>query len=259
VKPRAAAAARYRGGVVTRPDRPRRHRTAHPDYEHRDVQGGAARAAVFGVSDGLVSNMGLILGVAGADPAPSVVRLAGLAGLVSGAISMAAGEYNSMRVQSELLRYELAVEARSLEHRPEAERDELAHIYELRGLRPQIARKVADALMRDPETALEAHAREELGIDPHQLGSPLAAGTSSFAAFSLGGLVPLVPWFVVRGMPAVVASVALGIVAACVVGLLVARATGGGRVRAVVRQVLFTLVPAAVTYLIGSLVGVGGV
>ena len=241
MKPRAAAAARYRGGVVTRSDRPRRLRTAHPDYEHRDVQGGAARAAVFGVSDGLVSNMGLILGVAGADPAPAVVRLAGLAGLVSGAISMAAGEYNSMRVQSELLRYELA------------------HIYEMRGLRPQIARKVADALMRDPETALETHAREELGIDPQQLGSPLAAGTSSFFAFSLGGLVPLVPWFVTRGMAAVVASVVLGIAAACTVGVLVARATGGGWLRAVVRQVLFTLVPAAVTYAVGNLVGIAGV
>src|SRR5690606_22457534 len=201
-----------------------------------------------GVSDGLVSNMGLILGVAGADPAPSVVRLAGLAGLVSGAISMAAGEYNSMKVQSELLEYELEVEARSLRRRPEAERDELAHIYELRGLRPQIARKVADALMRDPEVALETHAREELGIDPEQLGSPIAAGTASFAAFSFGGLVPLVPWFVTRGMAAVVAFLALGIAAACVVGLLIARATGGGRLRTVARQVLFTLVPAAITY-----------
>src|SRR5690606_39908651 len=107
------------------------------------------------------------------------VRLAVLSGLLSGAISMAAGESNSMRVQPELRRYELAGEARSLERRPEAERDELAHIYEMRGLRPQIARKVADALMRDPETALETPAREERGPDPQQRGSPRAAGTSS--------------------------------------------------------------------------------
>src|ERR671912_2835157 len=106
----------------------------HPEHHHRDVQGGTARAAVFGVSDGLVSNMGLILGVAGADPAPAVVRLAGLAGLVSGAISMAAGEYNSMRVQAELLERELSIEAAELDRRPQHETDELARVYEARGL-----------------------------------------------------------------------------------------------------------------------------
>ena len=189
--------------------------SAHPEFDHRDVQGGAARAAVFGVSDGLVSNMGLILGVAGADPAPAVVRLAGLAGLVAGAISMAAGEYNSMKVQSELLERELTIEARELERRPEAETAELAAIYERRGLDAEEASMVAETMMSDPETALETHAREELGINPHQLGSPLAAGGWSFIAFSLGAVVPLLPWFVSSG--AAVSGAASSVVVAAVV------------------------------------------
>ena len=230
--------------------------SAHPEFHHRDIHGGAARAAVFGVSDGLVSNMGLILGVAGADPAPSVVRLAGLAGLVSGAISMAAGEYNSMKVQAELLERELAIEARELLHRPEAETAELAGIYEQRGLDRDEAAMIAEAMMSDPETALETHAREELGINPGQLGSPIAAGGASFVAFSLGGVVPLVPWFFGSGTPAIVTSLVLGIVAACVVGALIGRSTGRSPLRTVARQLLFTLVPAGITFLIGNALGV---
>lgn len=231
--------------------------SAHPEHHHRDIQGGSARATVFGISDGLVSNMGLILGVAGADPAPSIVRLAGLAGLVSGAISMAAGEYNSMRVQSELLQRELTIERRELHRRPEHETAELAEIYEQRGLEPVQAREVAEAMMSDPQTALETHAREELGIDPAQLGSPYGAGAASFAAFSLGAIVPLAPWFVGSGGAAIVASLVLGVLAAAVVGVLIARSTDRPLPRAVGRQMLFTLVPAAITFLIGNLLGVG--
>ena len=231
--------------------------SVHPEHHHRDVQGGSARAAVFGVSDGLVSNMGLILGVAGADPAPAVVRLAGLAGLVSGAISMAAGEYNSMRVQSELLERELAVEARELRRRPEHETAELAGIYEQRGLDPDEAREVAEVMMRDPDTALETHAREELGIDPQNLGSPLGAAVASFLSFSLGAIVPVAPWFGGSGSAAKVASLLLGVAAAVVVGLLVGRSTDRPLPRAVARQVLFTVVPAAITFAIGNAVGIG--
>jgi VIT1/CCC1 family predicted Fe2+/Mn2+ transporter len=231
--------------------------SVHPEHHHRDIQGGTARAAVFGVSDGLVSNMGLILGVAGADPAPAVVRLAGLAGLVSGAISMAAGEYNSMRVQAELLERELAIEAREHRRRPEHETAELADIYEQRGLEPEEAREVAEVMMRDPETALETHAREELGIDPNQLGSPIGASVSSFVSFSLGAIVPLAPWFVGSGSAAKVASLLLGVVAAVIVGVLVGRSTGRPVTRAVARQVLFTLVPAVITFAIGNALGVG--
>ncbi len=231
--------------------------SVHPEHHHRDIQGGSARAAVFGVSDGLVSNMGLILGVAGADPAPAVVRLAGLAGLVSGAISMAAGEYNSMKVQAELLERELVVEARELRRRPEHETAELAGIYEGRGLDPDQAREVAEAMMSDPDMALEAHAREELGIDPARLGSPGGAAVSSFGAFSIGAIVPLVPWFLGSGAAAKVASLLLGVVAAVIVGALVAWSTGRASGRSIVRQVLFTVVPAAITFAIGSALGVG--
>jgi VIT1/CCC1 family predicted Fe2+/Mn2+ transporter len=244
--------------VDTDRDAPRQRRPApHPEHHHRDVQGGSARAAVFGVSDGLVSNMGLILGVAGADPAPAVVRLAGLAGLISGAISMAAGEYNSMRVQSELLQRELAVEATELRRRPDLETAELAGIYEQRGLDPAQARQVAEAMMSDPDTALQAHAREELGIDPGQLGSPRGAAVSSFFAFSLGASVPLLPWFVAEGTVAIAASLILGVAAAVVVGAVVARSTGRPIGRGILRQVLFTVIPAAITFAIGNALGVG--
>ena len=248
-----ADAARPRAAAGRRPGRAV---SAHPEF-HRDIQGGAVRAAVFGVSDGLVSNMGLILGVAGADPQPAVVRLAGLAGLVAGAISMAAGEYNSMRVQTELLQRELRIEARELHRRPEHETRELADIYEERGLDRDQARGVAEAMMSDPDVALEAHAREELGIDPEQLGSPLAAAASSFVSFSLGALVPLVPWFVGAGNAAKVASLVLGMVAAVVVGWLIGRSTDRPVTRAVARQVAFTLVPALITFGIGNAVGMG--
>ncbi len=227
------------------------------EHHHRDVQGGAARAAVFGVSDGLVSNVGLILGVAGADPAPSIVRLAGLAGLIAGAISMAAGEYNSMKVQSELLERELEQERIEIRRHPERETAELADLYESRGMDAGQARELAETVMADPEAALETHAREELGVDPSQLGSPVGAATSSFAAFSVGALIPLVPWFVGSGTGAIVASLVAAIVAAVAVGATIGRFTGRPLTRTVARQVLFTLVPAGLTYAVGAAVGVG--
>lgn len=223
---------------------------------HRQVQGGTARAAVFGVSDGLVSNMGLILGVAGADPVPAAVRLAGVAGLVAGAISMGAGEYNSMRVQAELLQRELDIEARELRHRPKFETVELTELYERRGLPPEGARALAEAVMKDPDVALEAHAREELGVDPQELGRPVGAAVSSFLCFSLGAAVPLVPWFFGGGTAAILASLALGVTAAVVVGTLIGRSTARPLWQSVGRQVLFTVVPAAITFLIGQALGV---
>src|SRR4051795_10557080 len=186
------------------------------DHHHRDVQGGAARAAVFGVSDGLVSNVSLILGVAGAVATtdPGIVRLAGVAGLVAGAFSMAAGEYVSMRAQTELLERELEIERREIHRRPENERRELAAIYRSRGAESGTADKLAREMMRDPELALETHAREELGIDPASLGSPVRAAVSSFVAFGIGAVVPLIPWFFTAGYAAVVASVIVGSIAA---------------------------------------------
>ena len=225
-------------------------------HQHRDVSGGAARAAVFGMSDGLVSNVGLILGVAGADPAPSIVRLAGLAGLIAGAVSMAAGEYNSMKVQSELLERELERERRSLQRFPHAETVELTQIYQSKGVEPDQARALAEAMMSDPDRALEAHMREELGISPGNLGSPMAAAGSSFVAFSIGAVVPLLPWFFIGHGAGVLASLVLAVVAAIVVGATTGRFTGRSPCRTALRQVLFTLVPAAITYAIGWAVGV---
>lgn len=228
----------------------------HPEHHHRDVQGGAARAAVFGVSDGLVSNLGLILGVAGADPAPAVVRVAGLAGLVAGAISMAAGEYNSVRVQDELFERELELERIELRRNPVGERDELAEVYERRGLASGDARHLADAMMADPELALETHAKEELGFAPGSTGAPVSAALSSLAAFSVGALVPLVPWFIGSGGAAMLASLVAAVVAAVVVGMAVAGFTERSPLRTVARQLLFTLVPAGLTYAVGSALGV---
>ena len=220
------------------------------------MTGGAARAAVFGVSDGLVSNVGLILGVAGADAASGVVRVAGLAGLIAGAISMAAGEYNSMRVQSELLERELEMERRELHRNPHVETVELALIYQSRGMDPDRARELAEATMQDPDQALQAHAREELGIDPDDLGSPVQAALSSFVAFSVGALIPLLPWIVGSGTAATVSSLVLALVAAAIVGTIVSRFTERHRGATIARQIAFTALPAAVTYAIGSVVGV---
>lgn len=226
------------------------------EAHHRNVQGGTARAAVFGVSDGLVSNMGLILGVAGAHPEADVVQVAGLAGLIAGAISMAAGEYNSMSVQTDLLQRELEIEEVELRNRPDLETDELTELYERRGMPADSARTLAESVMQDPETALETHAREELGINPDELGRPLAAAGSSFVTFSFGALVPLLPWFFGAGAAAIVLSLLLGIATAVVVGAVIARSSGRPLAFGVLRQVVFTVTPAALTFAVGSALGV---
>ena len=226
------------------------------ENHHRNVQGGAARSAVFGISDGLVTNVSLILGVAGAQPGPSYVRLAGLAGLLAGAFSMAAGEYISMSAQTELLTRELEVERRALKTEPEAELEELAQVYQRRGLTADTATYLAGMMMRTPELALETHAREELGVNPSSLGSPYAAAISSFVTFAVGAVVPLLPWFFLQGTPAVVTSVAVVAVVSVVVGFLLARATGRSPVYSAFRQLAVSMVAAGVTYAVGTLIGV---
>jgi VIT1/CCC1 family predicted Fe2+/Mn2+ transporter len=228
---------------------------AHGERHHRNIQSGGARAAVFGISDGLVTNVSLILGVAGAHPGGGIVRLSGLAGLVAGAFSMAAGEFVSMQAQRELLERELEVEREALEQSPAAERGELVAIYERRGLTPAFAHQLADMMMRDPKTALETHAREELGIDPTSLGSPLIAAVSSFATFALGALLPLIPWLLSHGNGALVASILIGAVAAVAVGGVLGGLTGRSIARGAVRQLAVAAVAAAVTYGIGRAVG----
>lgn len=229
---------------------------SHMVHRHRDVQGGNARAAVFGVSDGLVSNVALILGIAGASTDGSLVRLAGVSGLLAGAISMAAGEWVSVRAQNELIERELEIERRSLAENPEAETRELAAIYRMRGLDPEQADQIAEGIMADPEIALDVHAREELGVDPDGVGSPALVALSSFVAFAIGALVPLLPWFFGDGRDATVASVILGTLAAALVGWLVGQLTERSRVRTAIRQVLVATLACAATYIIGSALGV---
>jgi VIT1/CCC1 family predicted Fe2+/Mn2+ transporter len=226
-------------------------------HQHRDVRGGGARAAVFGLSDGLVTNISLVLGVAGASPGGQIVRLVGVAGLVAGAFSMGAGEYLSMAAQRELMQRELDVERESLSQSPEGEAQELRGMYEERGIAPAVARDMVHEVMADPELALETHAREELGISPKHLGSPVQAALSSFISFALGAFIPLVPWLITRGNAAIVASVILSVVASVVVGVVLATFTKRSRVQSALRQLLITAVAAAVTYGIGRAIGSG--
>ncbi len=223
---------------------------------HRNVQGGSVRAAVFGVSDGLVANVSLILGMAGAAVGQDVVRVAGLAGLFAGAFSMAAGEFVSMSAQAELLGRELNVERKSLDDDPSGERRELVSIYTERGVERSLAERLAAVLMRDPELALKTHLREEMGITAKALGSPPLAALSSFVAFAAGALVPLLPWFFVGGISGVLASLTLATGAASLVGAAIGISSGRSSWIAALRQVAVGAAAAGLTYGIGSLLGV---
>jgi VIT1/CCC1 family predicted Fe2+/Mn2+ transporter len=224
---------------------------------HRSVSGGLARAAVFGINDGLVSNVSLILGFAGSGVDSSVVRLAGLAGAIAGGISMAAGEWISISAQNELVEREVAVERRELIRNADAETAELAAMYEEHGIAPATARAAAEDVMSSPEAALRVHTREELGIDPHDLPSAFRAAAISFVCFMLGALLPVVPWVLgASGLAPAVASVVIGVVAAGFVGAAIGRFAERSIPRSIVRQIVIVLVACAVTYSIGELVGV---
>ncbi len=225
------------------------------EHHHRNIHGGGARAAVFGISDGLVSNVALVLGVAGAHSSGAAVRLAGLAGLIGGACSMAAGEYVSMRAQGELLERELDVERGAIRQDPEDERRELASIYVTRGVEPEMADELATRMMSNPELALATHAREELGIDPDQLGNPIQAAGFSFLLFAVGALLPLLPWFVAAGTGAILASVAIAAVSSFGVGVALSIFTGRSAWWSAGRQLLIAGVAAGVTFGVGHLVG----
>jgi vacuolar iron transporter family protein len=224
-------------------------------HSHRDVTGGWLRPATFGVMDGLVSNFALVAGVLGGGAAGKVVIMTGLAGLVAGACSMAAGEFTSVSSQTELMRAEIDVERAELKAHPEEEMKELALMYEAKGLRPALAAEVARELSSNPDIALDVHVREELGVDPNDLPSPWIAAGSSFAAFALGALVPLLPFLF--GATSVLPALLLSVLGLLVTGGVVARITarpfwyGGGR------QLLLGGLSAAVTFAIGLLVGTG--
>jgi VIT1/CCC1 family predicted Fe2+/Mn2+ transporter len=217
---------------------------------------GSLRAAVFGVNDGLVSNFSLVLGMAGADLGSQVVILAGIAGLVSGAFSMAAGEYVSMRVQREVFEGALNMERQELVDEPEAERREVEVILGAQGVPVEDAARIAPRVMEDPELALDLMARQELGLDPDELGSPIGAATSSFASFGVGALVPLVPFLLLPFGTALLASVTLSGLLLLVVGALAARLSSRPALFGGARMLLIGAAAAAVTYGIGKLFGV---
>ena len=223
-----------------------------PDH-HPDVAGGWLRAAVFGAMDGLVSNIALIAGVGGGGVSPRTVVLTGSAGLVSGAISMALGEYTSVRTQNEQVRAEVAREKRELERHPEAEAAELVDRLAKRGLPHRLATDVVAALARDPDETLRVHIQEELGVSIDDPPSPGVAAGSSFVCFALGALVPLLPYLLGASVlwPALVAG-GVGLFAA---GALVSRFTARSWWRSGLRQLALGGVAAAVTYGIGALIG----
>ncbi len=224
-------------------------------HEHRDVTGGPLRPAVFGSMDGLVSNLALICGVAGSSAGPSTVALAGLAGLVAGAFSMAVGEYTSVASQTELTRAEIDIERSELKRNPEAEQAELASMYVQRGLDPELARQVAAQLSVDPEQRWRIHVREELGVDPDDLPSPWTAAIASFLSFTVGAFLPLVPYLL--GATNLTASLLLSVAGLFGTGALTSRFTNRGWLYSGARQLVLGGLAAAITFGIGRAVGTG--
>ncbi len=226
---------------------------AEVHHSHRDVTGGWLRPAVFGAMDGLISNFSLISGFAGAHAARSLVILSGLGGLAAGAFSMAVGEYVSVASQSDLARAEIAVERHELRHNADAERAELAQLYISRGVDPQLANEVARQLSKDPDQALEIHAREELGVSGDDLPSPYLASGSSFVSFAVGAILPVLPFMLgvsVLWPAALVAAVGL-----FATGATVARITARPWWFGGARQLLLGAVAAVITYGVGAAIG----
>jgi vacuolar iron transporter family protein len=224
-------------------------------HSHRDVTGGWLRPAVFGAMDGLVSNLALISGVAGGGAIPKTVILAGLAGLAAGALSMAAGEYTSVASQAELALAEIETERREIASRPGAEQAELAALFTARGVDEDLAREVARQISRDPEQALVVHTREELGVDPAALPSPLLAAGSSFLSFAVGALLPVLPYLL--GMTQVWPAVTVALIGLFVAGALVSAVTAKPWWYSGLRQLMLGAAAAAATYGFGRLVGAG--
>ncbi len=230
---------------------------ARIEGRHRSTGGNALRAAVLGASDGVLSNTSLIMGVAGASITNGAVVIAGLAGLLAGAFSMGLGEWLSVQSARELYSHQIRVEREELEAIPEEEEVELALIYQSKGVGAEQARQLARQIIQgDPRVALDTLSREELGIDPEELGgSAYEAAFTSFLLFGSGALVPLLPFLVSSGTPAIVASLILAGIALFVVGAAITIVTGQSALRSGLRQVLFGLVAAAITFAIGHLVG----
>ena len=224
---------------------------------HRGMSGNALRAAVLGANDGLVSNFSLVMGVAGASSAGDAVVIAGVAGLLAGSLSMALGEWLSVQSSRALYANQIAIEREELAAFPEEEEEELRLIYEAKGFDPVDARRLAHRVLSgDPQVALDTMAREELGIDPDELGgSAWTAAITSFVLFALGALVPLLPFLLTDGIGAIVVSAALSGLALFVLGAAITLMTGRHPITAGVRQLTFGLAAAGITYAIGFVLG----
>ncbi len=223
---------------------------------HQTSYGGSLRAAVFGANDGLLSNFSLVMGIAGANAEPRFVLLAGIAGLLAGASSMAAGEYVSVQSQRELYEQQIAIEREELEMSPEEEREELSLIYQAKGIPIGQAEELAEKILSNPETAIDTLAREELGLDPAALGSPWIAAASSFIAFAVGAAVPVIPYLITTGASAFIASAGVCGISLFVIGGLISLFTGRNFFFSAFRMLGIGALAAGATFLIGRLLGV---
>jgi VIT1/CCC1 family predicted Fe2+/Mn2+ transporter len=229
---------------------------ARPEHWHRSSGGGSLRAAVFGVNDGLVSNLSLVMGVAGATADPNFILLAGLSGLLAGASSMAAGEYVSVKAQRELFERQIELEAAELAVNPVEEQQELALIYRAKGIPKADAERLAQKLLENPDVALDSLVREELGLDPNALGSHWGAATSSFISFAIGAILPVLPFFFGASLFNVVLSLVISGTALFSVGAAVSLLTGRSSLYSGARQLLIGAAAALVTFVLGKLIGV---
>jgi vacuolar iron transporter family protein len=236
-----------------RPDAPAQVRRREP--WHRGDRSGTLRAGVFGISDGLVSNTALVMGFAGSGVSRTVTLLAGVAGLLAGSFSMAAGEFVSMSSQREMYQREIALEETELAEKPEEEHAELVLIYRAKGLSRADAEQLASKIMSDRSVALDTLAREELGLDPDELGSPWSAALSSLLAFALGAFVVVVPYLAGSGTAALVTAIVLALAAMFGVGASIGALNGRNAVKSGLRQVIAGAVAAVVTFGVGHLIG----
>lgn len=228
----------------------------HSEHKHTGLSSSSnLRAAVFGMSDGLVSNMSLILGIAGANAEPHFIILAGVAGLLAGACSMGAGEYVSVLSQREVFEYQIAIEREELKEYPEEEKDELALIYEARGVAKEDARKIANLMIDNPDTGLNTLVREELGLNPEDLVSPVGAMISSFFAFAIGAMVPLVPFLIGESPWNLPISVGLTGIALFSIGALLSLYTNRNPFLLGTRMLAIGAGAGIVTFVIGRLIG----
>lgn len=247
----AAASFGAKGGGISGAD------VARAEKWHRRGGGNELRAAVLGANDGLVSNLSLVMGVAGAGAESRTILLTGLAGLVAGALSMALGEWLSVTNARELARTQIAREREELEETPDAERKELALIYQAKGLPREDAQRIAANLMRDKAAALDTLTREELGIDPAEMGgNPWSAAGFSFLLFAAGAIFPVLPFFFAAGVTGIAWSMAASAATLAVIGVATSLFSGRGATYSAVRQVLIGAAAAAVTYVTGALIGV---